>query len=228
MSHLTIVYKDKDVIIIDKPVGMPSQSDPTGDADAMKVTSDMLSAMGEDPTLFLVHRLDRVVGGLIAFARNKSAAAELSRTVADGEMEKLYFAICHGRIAEGGELCDFIYKDSASNKAYAVKTNRRGAKPARLTHKPLCYSNTDDATLLEVSLATGRFHQIRVQLSSRTHPLIGDKKYGSRDAHVRVPALYAHSLSFTIFGRAVSVSSQPDITAYPWNLFDAEKYGITE
>ncbi|MBR2650123.1 MAG: RluA family pseudouridine synthase [Clostridia bacterium] len=223
MSELRIVYKDKDVVIIEKPVGMPSQSDTTGDIDAMSATSELLLASGENSTLFLIHRLDRVVGGLIAFARNKRAAAELSRTVSEGEMKKLYFAICHGKIAEPCELRDFLYKDSAAGKAYVISTDRRGAKEARLTHTPLAYSEAD-ATLLSVSLATGRFHQIRVQLSSRAHPLIGDKKYGSRDARTRTPALFAHKLEFTLFGREISVSATPDITAYPWNLFDEEKY----
>ena len=223
MKELAIVYKDKDVVIIEKPIGMPSQADPTGDKDAMSACAECLSAMGEAPTLFLVHRLDRTVGGLIAFARNKQAAAELSRTVASSEMKKVYFAVCHGTIAEAGELSDFLYKDSAAGKAYVIKNNRKGAKLATLRHLPLAYSK-NDATLLEVTLGTGRFHQIRVQLSSRAHPLIGDKKYGSRDNIARTPALFAYKLEFCLFGRQISVSRTPDTGAYPLNLFAAETY----
>ena len=74
------------------------------------------------------------------------------------------------------------------------------------------------------SLGTGRFHQIRAQMSARSHPLIGDKKYGSRDEHRRVPALFAYMLSFTVFGKKIRVSATPCTDEYPWNLFDAEIY----
>ena len=73
-----IVYKDENVVVIIKPIGMPSQSDPTGDIDAMSATSQLLLSLGERDALWLVHRLDRNVSGLLAFARNKKSAAELS------------------------------------------------------------------------------------------------------------------------------------------------------
>ena len=222
MLAVRLLHKDKNLIIVEKPVGMPSQSDPSGDVDAMTDASRLLRDAGERDELWLVHRLDRTVGGLIAFARNKRSTAELSKIVAEGKMEKLYFAVCHG-IPEDGEYRDLLFKDAATAKAYVVKTARKGAKEARLTVKKLA-ADADNAALISVALDTGRFHQIRAQLSARSHPLIGDKKYGSRDGARRTPALYAYMLSFRLFGKQIKVSATPCIEEYPWNLFDTEIY----
>ena len=220
-DNVKVLYKDKNVIVINKPVGMPSQSDPTGDTDAMTATSAQLRAAGERADLWLVHRLDRAVGGLLMFARNKRSAAELSRIVRDGELVKKYLAVCHG-IADAGEYRDLLFKDSATGKAYVVKTERSGAKMAILEAERL--EQTEDRSLMSVTLGTGRFHQIRVQFASRGHSLVGDKKYGSRDALRRTPCLFSSALSFELFGKKISVSDIPPIGEYPWSLFDSELY----
>ena len=216
-----IVYKDQNVVIIVKPVGMPSQSDPTGDTDAMTAASEMLFELGDKKDLWLVHRLDRNVGGLICFARNKKSAAELSKSIQSGAFTKKYLAVCHGK-AEEGEYRDFLYKDSATNKAYVVKTERKGAKQARLMLSALGYE--DDKSLVHVELDTGRFHQIRAQLSSRGNSLVGDKKYGSKDTSRRTPCLFSYALSFDLFGKRISAYKLPDVEEYPWNLFSEEVY----
>ena len=221
ITNPEIIYKDKNVVVIVKPVAMPSQSDPTGDMDAMTKTSEILTSLGESDALWLVHRLDRNVGGLLAFARNKKSAAELSKIIQDGALTKRYLAVCHGK-AEEGEYRDFLYKDSATSKAYVVKTERRGAKEARLTLSALGYE--DDKSLVHVELDTGRFHQIRAQLSSRGNSLVGDKKYGSKDTARRTPCLFSCELSFKLFGKNISVSVLPDISEYPWNLFSQKVY----
>ena len=223
--NLETVYKDENVIVIVKPVGMPSQSDPSGDKDAMSATAEMLLANGEKDSLWLVHRLDRNVGGLLAFARNKKSAAALSEIMASGKVAKKYIAVCHGK-AEEGEYVDFLYKDSATSKAYVVKTERKGAKEARLTLDSL--ATADDKSLVCITLETGRFHQIRAQLSSRGNSLVGDKKYGSRDARRRTPCLFSHSLSFELLGKNISAFALPDIEEYPWNLFSGEVYERTQ
>ena len=216
-GNIKAVYIDRDVIIIEKPAGMPSQPDPSGDTDAMSAASELLRERGEEPSLWLVHRLDRVVGGLIAFARNKSSAAALSALAAGDGIEKIYLAVCHGE-CEDGERCDFLYKDSATKKSYVVKTERRGAKRASLTVKRV--AQADGTSLVRVKLHTGRFHQIRCQLSHGGNPLVGDKKYGSRDGAVNTPALFSARLAFTLFGKRVEASALPDAAAYPWNKFD--------
>ena len=217
----TIVYKDENVVVIIKPVGMPSQSDPSGDKDAMSVTSELLESCGEKSALWLIHRLDRNVGGLLAFARNKKSAAELSKIIQNGIFSKKYIAVCHGE-AQDGAYRDFLYKDSATSKAYIVKTERRGAKEARL--ELLRLATEEDKSLVHVTLDTGRFHQIRAQLSYRGNSLVGDKKYGSRDAVRRTPSLFSRELSFVLFGKKISVTALPDIEEYPWNLFSEEVY----
>ena len=213
---MKIVFKNKDFIVVNKPSLVPSQSDLSGDADAMTLASEMLKAEGEPDRLWLIHRLDRVVGGLLVFARNQRTAAELSRIVAEGELFKGYLAVVEGE-AHGGELFDYVYKDSATSKAYAVKTERRGAKSATLCYTPVSFE--DGKTLVDIELKTGRFHQIRVQFSSRKMPLVGDKKYGSRDAKSKTPALFAYKLAFSLFGESYSFSALPDINKYPFNLF---------
>lgn len=216
-----IVYKDENVIVVIKPVGMPSQSDPTGDLDAMSATSALLRESGEGSELWLVHRLDRNVGGLIAFARNKKSASALSDIIQSGALTKKYLAVCHGK-AEEGRYVDYLYKDSATSKAYVVKTEIKGAKEARLSLTDLAY--TEDKNLVLVTLETGRFHQIRAQLSSRGNSLVGDKKYGSRDVGRRTPCLFSHELGFKLLGKIISVKAIPDTSEYPWNLFSEEVY----
>ena len=213
---MELVYCNKDFLVINKPPLVPSQKDLSKDDDAMTLSSSMLEALGEDGKLWLVHRLDRVVGGLLVFARNQRTAAELSRLVASGELFKGYIAVVEGE-ASGGELFDYIYKDSMTNKAYVVKSERRGAKSASLSYVPLSFK--DSKTLVKIVLKTGRFHQIRVQFSSRKMPLVGDKKYGSRDAKSKLPALFASELKFSLFGENHSFEALPDIKQYPWNLF---------
>lgn len=224
-SCVKIIYKDKDAVIIEKPVGMPSQSDPSGDIDAMTCTAESLKRSGESDSLWLVHRLDRTVGGLLVFARNKRSAAELSTVVCDGSMVKKYIAICHGSVREG-EYRDYLYKDSVASKAYVVKTQRRGAKLAVLYADKLC--ERDECSLVSVRLETGRFHQIRAQLSSEGTPLVGDKKYGSRDAEAKTPALFAYRLEFSLFGKKISASALPDVKKHPWCLFDEQIYESIE
>ena len=128
---MEFLFKSKDVVIVYKPAGVPSQSDPSGDDDIMKLTGDALEAMGESNALWLVHRLDRTVGGLMVFARNKKTAAELSSVVGSESFEKEYFAVLDGE-ADGGVLTDYIDKDSLKGKAFVAKAERKGVKLAKL------------------------------------------------------------------------------------------------
>ena len=222
-----IVLKNKNLVVINKPAGMSSQSDPSGDKDAMTLTSELLREMGESGDLFLIHRLDRVVGGLMVFARNKSCAAVLSSTVADRAMTKEYFAVVPGH-PEDGVMENYLYKDATLGKAFVTDRKRNGVKLARLEYR-LCHTvETDrgELSLVRVKLDTGRFHQIRCQFASRMMPLVGDKKYGSRDFFAKTPALFASHLSFEYKGRVFQAFALPDLTKYPWSLFSEEDYRI--
>ena len=225
---MEILYKSKNAVVIYKPPILSSQSDNTDDTDAMSLTSATLVAAGEDGRLWLVHRLDKVVGGLLIFARNQRSAAELSRLVADGSFCKEYLAITHGS-APSGLLEDYLYKDAASSKAYVAKTQRRGTKLARLEAMSVAQIDTNGVmSLVKVRLYTGRFHQIRAQLSSRGAPIVGDKKYGSRDRVSRTPALFAYHLSIDLFGERIDVKKAPDTEEYPWSHFRSEIGALVE
>ena len=206
---------------------MPSQSDPSGDMDAMTLTSELLRSEGSNPSLFLIHRLDRVVGGLMVFARSKEAAALLSSAVAERDMTKEYFAIVPGS-PEGGVMEDYLYKDANLGKAFVTDRKRNGVKEARLEYSVCKTVTTEkgDISLVRVKLGTGRFHQIRCQFASRRMPLIGDKKYGSRDALAKTPSLFASHLSFEYKGEKFDAFALPDLTKYPWSLFGEEDYTI--
>ena len=220
---MQILYLDKNLIAVNKPYGMPSQSDPTGDKDAMTLASEMLRDMGERDSLWLVHRLDRVVGGVLVFARNKESAAALSALVAERGAKKQYLAVAEGEL-RGGILTDLIFKDARKNKAFVVDRMRAGVKTAELEYSVLEYAECDKGvrSLLLVTLHTGRFHQIRVQFSSRGTPLVGDGKYGSHDNKAVFPALFSARLSFELKGKKYDIRALPDMDAYPWSLYSRE------
>ena len=220
-----ILFKNKNAVIIYKPAGIPSQPDTSGDPDALTLTAKALSDVGESNTLFLVHRLDRVVSGIMIFARNKASAAELSSMVSDSGIGKEYFAVVDGT-GEGGTLMDYLVKNTAAGKANVVKAGKSGAKLATLEYKTLSVSNTERGvrSLVRVKLHTGRFHQIRAQLSNIGLPITGDKKYGSKDSRTRYIALCSCRLDLDLLGDHISVDVLPDVSVYPWNLFSENDY----
>ena len=222
---MRIIYKDKKIVAIDKPVGMSSESDKSGSVDAMTALSRILSDMGENPRLWLVHRLDNVTGGLLVFARSKEIAARLSALFSGRETEKEYLAVVEGE-AHGGALTDYLYKDARQGKSFVAQRKRAGVKEARLEYRLLDAIETEGGvrSLVRVRLATGRHHQIRVQFSSRKHPIVGDGKYGSRDNGYKTPALFSCHLELNMGKERINVRIMPDIGVYPWSLFAPEKY----
>jgi 23S rRNA pseudouridine1911/1915/1917 synthase len=217
---MEILYKSRDTVAVIKPVGVPSQPDPTGSPDMLTLLSDELRAAGEPSELYLVHRLDRAVGGVMIFARNKKSAASLSGQAAEHKLVKKYLAVVEGVAEENAHLADYLYKDSAKGKAFVVDRPRKGVKEATLSYSRLSTKEAErgQVSLLMVTLMSGRFHQIRAQLSSRHHPIVGDKKYGSRHAGASC-ALFCHSMTFNESGKDVQVSALPDTTVYPWSEF---------
>lgn len=223
---MEILVENKNFVVIYKEPGLPSQSDKSGDLDAMTLTSEELKAKNRMGELYLIHRLDRVVGGLLVFARNKKSAAELSRLVSGEGIGKEYLAVIDGRL-EDGSLFDYLFKDARAGKAFVTDKQRVGVKSAELSFSTVAYSETEKGikSLVKIKLKTGRFHQIRVQFASRKAPICGDGKYGSRDNGASFPALFAYKLSFELFGEKFSAKKLPDIDAYPWCLFDKNLYG---
>jgi len=226
---MKIIYKDKNCLVIQKEANVPSAPDPTGTPDALTIASDMLRDCGEDSSLYPIHRLDRVVGGLIVFARNKKSAAELSALVSGEGIGKEYLAVTDAPIP-GGVYTDLIYKDARQSKSFIVDRTRAGVREATLTLTPICEAIVNGAvrSLVRVRLKTGRFHQIRAQLSHRGSPITGDKKYGSRDSVAKFPSLFAYKLEFDLAGKRISLVASPDTSAYPWSLFRDEIKALTE
>ncbi len=223
MKQLEIIYKDSRIAVVCKPAGVPSQEDKTKCASVLRLLSERFDELDESSEVYPVHRLDRGVGGLMVVARTKSSAASLSRAVTEGELRKEYLAITKGR-CEGGEYTDYLFKDSTTNKSYAVKTERRGAKLARLDAIPLETKEYKgrELTLIRVRLYTGRHHQIRCQLATRGTPIIGDKKYGGQDSECKNIALFSSSLKFSLDGEKFEFTLCPNTEDYPFSLFREE------
>lgn len=180
--HMEILYSDKNIVVCVKPVGIDSEH-------------EMPAALGGE--CHVVHRLDKNVGGVMVFARNKKAAAELSRSIQDGVMIKEYVALVHGVPPLQGDWQDLLFKDSSKNKVFVVKKERKGVKKARLEFTRLSEGET---SLVRIRLHTGRSHQIRVQFASRGYPLLGDHKYGARDES-STPMLFSCCLRFPYGGK---------------------------
>ena len=192
---MEILYSDKHLAVIVKPVGMDSEHE------VPQALSEML---GGD--IFPIHRLDKNVGGVMVFARGKAAAATLSKAVQEGAMVKEYIAMVHGSPEESGDWSDFLFKDSSKNKVFVVKKERNGVKKARLEFVRL--TNEDPATV-RIRLHTGRSHQIRVQFSSRGFPLLGDHKYGAKD-EFSAPRLFSCRITFPFGSRQYCYQALPD------------------
>ena len=192
---MDILYSDHNIAVIIKPVGLDSEQE---------IPAAITQALSGE--VYPIHRLDKNVGGVMVYARTKTAAASLSKAVQEGLMIKEYVALVHGIPPEAGDWEDFLFKDSRKNKVFVVKRERKGVKRARLEFKRLSEGET---SLVHVRLHTGRSHQIRVQFASRGFPLVGDHKYGSRD-EATAPKLFSCRLTFPYRGTTVVYEALPE------------------
>lgn len=192
---MEILFENREFAVCVKPVGLDAQ---TGVPEALE------RQLGG--AFLPVHRLDLNVGGVMVYARTKTAAAALSRIIQDGAMVKEYVAVVHGAPPIEGDWEDLLLKDSAKNKVYVVSRMRGGVKKARLTYKRLTEGET---SLVRIRLYTGRSHQIRVQFASRKYPLVGDHKYGARDA-ATAPMLYSCCITFPWKGQQMRFEHLPE------------------
>ena len=211
---LNVIYEDNHIIVVEKPVNVPSQEDKTGDIDMINMIKDYLKVKYNKPgNVFvgLVHRLDRPVGGIMIFAKTSKAASRLSESIRTKDFKKTYLAVVNNtNLKEEAVLEDYLYKNEALNKSMVVSKDKHGAKLARLNYKiiesvSLKEVNHDEFSknnskengfsLVEINLETGRHHQIRVQFSSRGNSLYGDQKYGSGPKGEQI-ALWAYKIEF--------------------------------
>lgn len=217
---MKILYEDNHLIVVIKPSGILSQGDNTGDKDMLSMIKNYLKIKFNKPGnvyLGLVHRLDRMVGGIMVFAKTSKGASRLSEQIRNQKFHKNYLAVVHGKVKEDGILINYLYKDPSKNIVYVKPESFKDAKKAELSYQVIQEKN--DYSLVDINLISGRPHQIRVQFAHINHPLLGDKKYGIND-NVKEIALYAYKLSFyhPTTKELLTFSDKP--TKYPFNLFN--------
>lgn len=178
---MKVVYEDNHIIIVNKCSGEIVQGDKTGDKPLSDTVKEYIKQKYNKPgNVFLgvVHRLDRPVSGLVVFAKTSKALSRLNDMFRTGDVHKTYWAIVKRRdIATEGTLTDWLTRNERQNKSYAHEREVPGAKKAVLKYKVRAVA--DNYMLIEVTLLTGRHHQIRCQLSHMGCPIKGDLKYGA-------------------------------------------------
>jgi len=206
---MEIVYLDSDILVCVKPARVLSTDEPGGLPDLLR---EALGDPGAD--IRTVHRLDRVVSGLMVLARNAKAASELSRQIREGEFEKEYLAVVHGVPEPDGTLRDLLGRDKARKMTFVASEPAKGVQEAVLHYRRLSTGN--GISKVRIQLETGRTHQIRVQFSSWGFPLVGERKYAERNDPCEI-ALWSYRLQFTHpgTGKTMEFLHEPPETE-PW------------
>ena len=186
-----VLYKNKQLIALNKPAGLPTQSDRSGD----KALLDIAEIYTKSP-LHLIHRLDRPATGIVLLARTKKGLAILNEQFQKRTIKKTYLAVVKNPPAEKeGTLIHYMLKSQKKNRAFAHDEEKPNSKKAELTYKVI--ASIDNYHLLEVNLVTGRHHQIRAQLAKIDCPIKGDERYGfKRGNKDRSIHLHAWKLEF--------------------------------
>lgn len=202
---------DRRMVVCIKPAGVLSTDEPGGLSDLLR------QQMGEPQGCFrTVHRLDRVVSGLMVLARSAKAASLLSQQIRQRHFEKEYLAVIHGCPPEQeGRMVDLLARSRQTRTTYVTDKTGKDVQTATLSYKVL--RQTGELSLVKIVLETGRTHQIRCQFSSRGLPLVGDQKYGTGEDACPI-ALWSYHLAFSHpeTGEAVEFTAPPP-DRYPWN-----------
>lgn len=179
---MTPLYEDNHIIIVRKEAGEIVQGDKTGDTPLSELIKTYLKEKYNKPgNVFcgVVHRIDRPVAGVVLFAKTSKALTRLNEMLKKGEIHKTYWAMVEGKRKEKeGEIESWLLSDGRTNKTHVVAPDTPGAKLSKLKYRVV--AEGDRYSILEVTLLTGRKHQIRAQLSSTGTPIKGDLKYGAR------------------------------------------------
>ena len=214
---INVIYEDNHLLVVEKPINIPVCEDESKDEDLLNILKKYLKEKYNKPGnvyLGLVHRLDRPVGGIMVFAKTSKAASRLSEQVRTNKLNKTYHAVVLGKVNDYELLKDKLLKDSKTN---ITKVDKNG-KEAVLEYNLVSYK--DSLSLVKINLKTGRSHQIRVQFSSRNHPLYGDQKYNKTSKVGEQIALFASSLSFVHpVSKEVMTFSLDLPNRYPFNIF---------
>lgn len=208
--HTVILYEDNEILVCYKPAGLPTQTNKIGQQDIVSELKNYLAnqqtGIKNQPYIGLIHRLDQPVEGLLVFGKTQAASNALSRQITENTIKKQYYAVVLGEPDESSaKLADYIKKETKTNTSHITQKNDTKEKKAELIYNKLCtikLINTEiKISLLDITLLTGRHHQIRVQMSHAGYPLLGDGKYGtecsnriSRKQNINTVALCAYSI----------------------------------
>jgi 23S rRNA pseudouridine1911/1915/1917 synthase len=196
---MTVLYEDNHIIIINKLPGEIVQGDKTGDKPLSEIVKDYLKDKYNKPgNVFcgVTHRLDRPTSGVVIFAKTSKALSRLNEMFRKDSIDKVYWAIVKNRPSKiEDKLVHYLIKDEKKNKSSAFNTEKPNTKKAVMHYKLI--STSQNYSLLEVNLETGRHHQIRCQLAKIGSPIKGDLKYGAERSNPDGSiSLHARSISF--------------------------------
>ena len=217
---INVIYEDNHLLVVEKPINVPVQKDNSNDEDLLTILKKYIKEKYDKPGnvyLGLVHRLDRPVGGIMVFAKTSKCASRLSEQVRSKKLKKTYYAVVEGKICDNGTFIDKLKKDEKTN---ITRVSSEG-KEAILHFNRI--DTKENMSLVKIDLETGRSHQIRVQFSSRSYPLYGDKKYNINSKEEGQIALFAKEISFYHPTTKQLLTFSVDIpNCYPFNIFDVK------
>lgn len=208
---MELIYQDADIVVCVKPARVLSTDEPGGMPELVR------QALGIQDVR-TVHRLDRVVSGLMVLALSAEAASELSRQIREDQFEKEYLAVVHGAPEQDeGRFQDLLLRDKARKMTLVTQEPGKGVQPASLRYKVL--SRRNGMSRVRIALETGRTHQIRVQFASRGMPLVGERKYSTLADDCEI-ALWSYRLAFThpTTGKPMEFTLEPP-QVYPWTEY---------
>lgn len=187
---MEILYQDNRILVCIKPAGILSTDESGGLPELVR------QELGDaQACVRTVHRLDRVVGGIIVLARSREAARRLSRQIQQHHWHKEYLAVVHGTPNTSGTFHDWLLRSNEERKTYVTFQPKKGAQEAILDYTTIASVNS--LSLVKIQLKTGRTHQIRAQFSAHGYPLYGDKKYGAPEDTDHAIALWSYATAFT-------------------------------
>ncbi|MDG5766382.1 RluA family pseudouridine synthase [Balneolales bacterium ANBcel1] len=196
-GKIKVLFEDNHLLVVNKPAGLLSQSDQTRDPDLQNILKIHLKEKYQKPGnvfLALVQRLDRGTGGVMVLAKTSKAAARLSEQIRSHQPQKHYLAVVCSAQVKQRELVHYLEKDRNRKKAMVSSQHEGKGQKSVLDLRPI--QTVGNLTLISVHLKTGRFHQIRAQLSAEGMPLHGDRKYGAPPSSSTNPALFCRRISF--------------------------------